>query len=306
MIVAVCLGVGVVFEEFSLMMQVIFYHIYITSWLLPPTIKIPLANASRMEHLNYFTDIASMEKLFGLEPLIPSNYIFTQFNIDIYFLRSIYPLLIINAVYIGWFVILKLLKYFVYAFNHSPNKVARFFRSITDRPLAYFDQIFRYQYLAVMWACMIQFTNFTGEGGKKLNLAICIIAFIIAFLWPFAVTVYTAFFTGVKYIKHSIYLYHDIYYLKISSVGDQPKFYLYTIVKTGRLLAYAVFIGLFVNQSIIGPVLLIFVNLIDGLISYFLDIYRTGAYLLTRLIENTLLIIAAILCLVIFAFSDAS
>ena len=238
-----------------------------------------------MEHLNYFADITSIEKnLFGLEPLVPSNYIFTQYNIDVYFLRSIYPLIIINAIFIGWFLILKALKHFVYAFGHSPSKPAIFFRSIIDRPLAYFDQIFRYQYLAVMWACMIQFTNFTGEGSKKLNLAICIIGFIIAFVWPFAVTIYTAFFTGVKYIKHSIYLYHDIYYLKISSVGDQPKFYLYTLVKTGRLLAYAIFIGLFVNQSIIGPVLLIFVNLIDGLISFFLDIYKTGAYLLTRLI----------------------
>lgn len=60
MIVCVMLGVGVVFEEFSIMLQLIYYHIYITSALLPPTIKVPLANAVRMEHLNYFADIQSI------------------------------------------------------------------------------------------------------------------------------------------------------------------------------------------------------------------------------------------------------
>ena len=167
MIVAVGLGVGVVLEEFSIVMQVIYYHIYITSGLLPASVKIPLAHAARMEHLNYFSNIASIENsLFGLEPLIPSNYIYTQFNIDVYFLRSIYPILIINAVFIGWFLILKLLQWVVPTFRLSSSRPARFFRSIPDRPLAYFDQIWRYQYLAVMWACMLQFSNFSGEGPK--------------------------------------------------------------------------------------------------------------------------------------------
>jgi hypothetical protein len=60
MIVCVMLGVGVVFEEFSIMLQLIYYHIYITSILLPPSIKVPLANAVRMEHLNYFANIQSI------------------------------------------------------------------------------------------------------------------------------------------------------------------------------------------------------------------------------------------------------
>ena len=110
MIVAVMLGVGVVFEEFSQIMQIIFYHIYITSWLLPPTIKVPLSHAVRMEHLNYFSNIQSIENsLFGMDPLISSNPIFLQYNIDVYFLRGIYPILIINAIFIGWFIILKIL-----------------------------------------------------------------------------------------------------------------------------------------------------------------------------------------------------
>lgn len=64
------------------------------------------------------------------------------------------------------------------------------------------------------------------------------------------------------------------------------------------------FIALFVNQSIIGPVLLIAFNLADVINAYFLDIFRTGAYLFTRIIENILLIVSAILCMVIYGFAD--
>ena len=93
-------------------------------------------------------------------------------------------------------------------------------------------------------------------------------------------------------------------YLKTTSLCNEPKSYLYIGIRTGRLLAYAIFIALFVNNSIIGPVLLIFYNLIHGAVALFLDIFQTGFYLLTRIIENILLVVAAILSLVIFGFAD--
>lgn len=85
-------------------------------------------------------------------------------------------------------------------------------------------------------------------------------------------------------VNHFRYCYHDIFYLKISSVADEPKYYLYVAVKFGKLLAYAIFIALFINQFIIGPVLLIFANIIEGTIAYFLKIYRSEYYLFTRII----------------------
>lgn len=213
-----------------------------------------------MEHLNYFSNISTIEEsLFGLKPLIQSNYIFQQYNIDVYFLRSLYPILIINAIFIGWFIILKLIERFATGFRNSPNKLARFLRSIPNRPLAYFDQIWRYQFLGVMWACMVQFTSFEGN---KLNLAICVLAFIVGTLWPLIVTIYTYRKHFTTNVKHFLYLYHDLFYLKTSSLCNEPKSYMYVGMRAMRLLAYAIFIALFVNQSIIGPVILIFFNLI--------------------------------------------
>ena len=257
-----------------------------------------------MEHLNYFADISQIEgDLFGLAPILHSNFIFRQYNIDVYFLRSIYPILIINAVFIGWFIILKLLDSLVTPFHNSPNKLVRFLRSIPSRPLAYFDQIWRYQYLAVVWACLLQFTNFSGP---TLNLIICAAAFTVALVWPIVTTIYIYRRHFTTNAKSFLFLYHDMLYLRTSSLCDEPKSYLYVGIRAGKLLAYAVFIGLFVNNSIIGPVLLIFYNLIDGAISIFLGIYRSTVYLMTRIIEILLLIVAAILCMVMFVFADRS
>jgi len=152
---------------------------------------------------------------------------------------------------------------------------------------------------------MIQFTNFVKvTDGQIVNLIICILAFVIAIVWPFVVTIFTFRRHYTMNVNHFRYLYHDLYYLKISSVADEPKYYLYVGIKYGRLLAYAIFIGLFVNQSVIGPVILIFVNLAELLIAFFLDIYRKGLYLLTRIIENILLSVVAILFLVVYGFSN--
>lgn len=244
------------------MLQIIYLHIYITSALLPAAIKVPLSFATRMQHLNYFANISSIENnLFG-DLLYPGHVIFKQFNIDVYFLRSFYPILIINAIFIGWFIILKICYFALSCFSQSNNKVIRFFRSIPQRPLSYFDQIWRYQFLATMWACFMQFTDFQATGGQVVSLIVCVAAFIVAIIWPIVATVYTYRSHFVVNINHFRYLYHDLYYLKISSVADQPKYYLYVLVRFCKIFAYAVFIALFISNTIIGPVILIFVNII--------------------------------------------
>jgi len=138
----------------------------------------------------------------------------------------------------------------------------RFLRSIPQRPLAYFDQIWRYQFLATTWACLQQFTSFVSESAQVINLVICVAAFVVTLLWPLVVVIYTYVKHNRMHVNHFRYAYHDIYYLKISSVADDPRSYLYVGVKYARILAYAVFIALFINQQIIGPVILIIVNLV--------------------------------------------
>lgn len=149
-----------------------------------------------------------------------SNFIFQQFNVDVLFLRSFYPIMIINAIYLGWFIILKILYSAVPSFQSSENRIVRFLRSIPQRPVAYFDQIWRYQFLATMWACMLQFTNFDATGVHVMSLVLCALSFIISILWPLVLNIYVYKRHSQMNVNQFRYLYHDIYYLKISSVGE--------------------------------------------------------------------------------------
>ncbi len=215
--------------------------------------------------------------------IYPGDKIFKQYNVDVYFLRSFYPIMIINAIYIGWFIINYLIYRFLPICKNSDHKAIRFMRSIPQRPLAYFDQIWRYQFLTTMWACMLQFTNFNSNFGSPISLVICVFAFAVSLIWPFVVTIYTYRSHFTMNVNHFRYLYHDIYYLKISSVADEPKFYLYVCVRFGKAFLYTVFIALFINQNVIGPVILLLANLIEAAMAYFIKIYRSPFYLFTRI-----------------------
>jgi hypothetical protein len=248
------------------MIQLIFVHIYVSSVILPASIKIPLSAMEKMENLNFFAypHARGIEYNFFDGLLVKSPIIFQQYNIDVYFTRSFYAVIIINIIYLGWFVILALINHFVNRFAFSDSKFIKFFRNIPRRPINYFDQIWRYQFFTTMWASFLQFYNFNATDGREgLNLAICIIAFVISLIWPIFVMIYTYRRHFKLNVNHFLYLYEDIYYRKISSVADNIKYYTYIAIRFGRYLFYGIFIALFINHEVIGPVILILVNLIE-------------------------------------------
>ena len=158
MIVFSLLGVGVILEDFSIMLQLIFLHVYISSPLLPATFKAPMLGAERMEDLNYFANSTALgieQQWFG-DYESPSPFIFQQYNPDNFFLRAFYPTIIINIVYFAWFMIwlgvhkLELL-------DATTSRFARFFKNIPSRPINFIDQIWRYQFVTTMFASFVQF-----------------------------------------------------------------------------------------------------------------------------------------------------
>ena len=159
MIVCAMLGVGVVFEEFSILLQLLFLHVYISSALLPATYKAPLVGLERMENLNYFADpqAQSIEEQWFHGYEYPSPYIFQQYNKDILFERSFYPTIIINLIYLVWFIILMVCYKLIPKFQTSTSNVLGFFRNIPARPINFIDQIWRYQFITTMWSAFMQF-----------------------------------------------------------------------------------------------------------------------------------------------------
>lgn len=266
MIVCVMLGIGIILEEFSILLQLLFLHVYISSALLPATLKAPLQGLERMENLNYFADrdIASIERSWFGNYEHPSPYIFQQFNKDIFFERTFYPTIIINLVYLGWFIVLLVIRKVVKPVGESRGMVAQFIRNIPDRPLNYFDQIWRYQFITTMWAAFMQFYILKNDTAKeRFNLALCFICFIISLLWPFFVITYTYYITNFKYSSEFLYYYEDIYFRKMVTTSERDfKYYLYIAVRFGRYLIMALFIAVFTYHEIIGPIILIAVNVI--------------------------------------------
>ena len=201
MIITVMLGIGIVMEEFSILLQLLFLHVYISSHLLPATFKAPLEGLERMENLNYFADndISSIEKQWFGDYEHPSPYFFQQFNKDILFLRSFYPTIIINLIYLGWFILMKVVCS-LKPLKESKALFVKFLRSIPDRPLNFIDQIWRYQFITTIWAAFMQFYILkTDTAWERFNIAFCFIAFIISLLWPIFVIAYTYYITRYKY-----------------------------------------------------------------------------------------------------------
>lgn len=204
-----------------------------------------------------------------------------------YFARSFYAIIIINLIYLFWFVVLLLCYKFLRPFRTSPNKLIKFFRDIPQRPLNYMDQIWRYQFITTVWASFLQFFNFDGNtGAMRLNLALCIFSFIISILWPIFVMIYTYRQHLVINVEHFMYLYNDIYYRKISSLAEKASYYMYIAVRFGRYFFYALFIAVFIFRSTIGPVILLAVTFLEIIYVLKFKVYRDKLYLLLKIIEN--------------------
>lgn len=90
----------------------IFLYTYIFNEYLPINFKSSIQGLHRMENLNYFQKSASE----SIEQWLLGNVIqasptkFTIFSKDINFTRSVYPCIIINLVYLVWFLLLKGLR----------------------------------------------------------------------------------------------------------------------------------------------------------------------------------------------------
>ena len=116
---------------------------------------------------------------------------------DVNFLRSFYPVIIINIVYVVWLLILagarKALNRGL--IDEEKGLVNKFLDNTAGRILNTADQVWRYQLLATLWACLVQFHNLAypanSDRSEGLNTAICILAFLITLAWPVLVMLYT-------------------------------------------------------------------------------------------------------------------
>jgi hypothetical protein len=198
-ILGVLSGYGIVVEEYVLTLQVLFLHVYIAADYIPLTFRDTIGGLNLIENLNFLIPSHSE----AIEHQWMGNVIqngpvrFYLFNTDINFLRQFFPIIIINIAYLIWFLIVFLARKRVNSglIEEEKGVLHRLLDNVGGRAINFADQIWRYQFLATVWACMVQFYNFSYPDGSNrsqaINAVICVFSFICTLSWPAFVSFYT-------------------------------------------------------------------------------------------------------------------
>lgn len=186
-LVLIAFGLAVLLEDFVHLLQIVFMYIFIASSILPITLKFPLSGMKRIQFLNFFSESnkKSIETWFLPKDFYQnSHHVFEQYQPDVNFLRAVYALIIFNLFYILLWVIGSILFKNVKVLREkSYNPYLRYFQDIWARPFTFFDSIVRYQFIAIVWAALLQFTHFTSPYAPYSGInAFLTITFFIAFL----------------------------------------------------------------------------------------------------------------------------
>lgn len=156
-------GYGVVTEDYIIGLQMVFLHVYIATDYLPLTFRLSLAGLSPLENLNFFIPAHrhSIEQQWMGNVVQDGPPRFQFVRTDINFLRGFYPVIIINAVYLIWFFLLRVARRVVNRglIDEEKGVLNKFLDNTAGRLLNTTDQIWRYQFLATLWACFLQFHN---------------------------------------------------------------------------------------------------------------------------------------------------
>jgi hypothetical protein len=313
-IVLIFLGLSVIVEEFVHLLQILFLFIFLESDRLPVSLVWPLSGLKQIQFLNYFDDGARHQIEQWLLPNgfhQKSAHVFEQYQEDINFLRAVYAIIILNIIYlavrlIAWaiFANFKLLK------ENSYNPYLRYLQNLRQKSFAFVDSIIRYEYMAVVWACILQFTSLTSPYSpfSAINATLCIITFVLFMAYP--VFIYFYLKVQYNYMTNEQYecLYQDSLYKKLTvsqtpNENSQP--YIYLLFRYYRLfvIGQVVCLAAMYNSPLAGiiPLMVVFIGEIIWILVG--NIYTSKVYLGMKVVENVLLMFMTILYIVVYAQS---
>lgn len=166
--------------------QKLWVHIYVASLALSPILKTSLWGFREAQNQNIAINPSQWES--GIPKYLyydaPPQY--QQYYHDITFFRNIYNVGLAFAILILAYVVL----HFIFKRFRNPDHIfVRHMRNtFVHRPLFYFNSVIFYQYFTVVIACFLQFLDLRTRTNEStfagVNAAACIIAFILATLYP--------------------------------------------------------------------------------------------------------------------------
>jgi hypothetical protein len=186
-------GMSAAFDDFLLLCQLIFVHVFIMLRDSPPSVRVPFDGLSIVQFLAWLPWPArtSIE-----EAIIPKDYyqyspiVYEQYYYDIVFARTIYqPILFFAAIFLFW-AILHIVLSVLGAKNSNvkyTNYIVHYYYNYDFKKAVFIDKIVRFAYFAVVWACVLQFTHLKNEPQSFFawNTTLTIVMAVSAVAYPF-------------------------------------------------------------------------------------------------------------------------
>lgn len=175
-------------------------------------------------------------------------------------MRGIYPILILNICYAVYYMLLVLVFCLFKGLKKSENLFIRWFCELAERPANFFDSLFRWQFVTVVWTAAVQFehlnSNSTYRSFRNFNGFLAIFMFVCSCLYPILMAFYLYRVKKIVLKESFGYIYEDIFFKRIKKSQDEYDSFIYIIVKFLRLFMYAFFGAMLVGQQIAAPVIM--------------------------------------------------
>jgi hypothetical protein len=265
-------GMSAAFDDFLLLCQLIFVHVFIKLDYSPPSVRIPFEGLKIVQFLEWLPWEArqSIEKAIIPDDLYQqSPLVYTQYYHDIVFARTIYqPLLYLAVIGVLWVILRVTLDVWD---SKNPNvKYSNYFlyyyQRYDDKKLAFVDKMVRFTYFSIVWACVLQFTHFSNEP-RSFNIWNSTLT-ILFFLGVLAYPVIMFLVLRKRAFSVSVGTFHK----KYEEVRVDPEKLYYFLIRYYKLVFIACIIGfLYAASPVIPLIILIALNLADAIMLIFLD-----------------------------------
>jgi hypothetical protein len=189
-------GVSEVFDDFFLLCQVIFVHIFIQSEWIPPTMTLPVGSMNLVQFMAWLPIQARNAIEAGI---IPSNHyqrspiVYEQYWTDISFARAIYHTVLFLFAMLALYWIVTLIRALrrptIQNIVQVPQKRNKYvedhYYNYIGRMFVFIDKIVRFSFFTVVWASSLQFIIFHCEPSQFMawNSVLCIFMFVVYVLY---------------------------------------------------------------------------------------------------------------------------
>ena len=313
------------FDDFFILCQLIFVHIFIQMEYNPPSLRIPFTGLHIVQFLEWLPSAARTSIESGILPANlyqPCSLIFQQYYEDVAFARTVYhAILFIGLTLVIWVIIHVFLL--IYDSRH-PNEQAKYnnffvyyYKQYNSKVFVFVDKVARFCYFTFAWSCILQLLFFSNEpsGFHTWNSILTVVIFILVIIFP--VVMFGLLRRGANSLSDLTF---NVVYEDVRINKERIWYYLFRYYK---LFLIAIVVAVTYSSSpVIPPIILIILHIIDfGLIFAMKPLGMeqpdlVGAYMFypkypkvyhyTMLIQQILFILLEIFWLILFGIRNSA